>query len=66
VKEGCLTWQEFLDFFFARGVDPIDRLGHNNSDWWFKIDQDGKPIQEYEPTPRVAIVDSYEDEMTSS
>lgn len=50
-KDGCMTWQEFLDFFFARGIDPLDRLGYDKSDWWFKIDQDGKQIYPKEPTP---------------
>ncbi len=50
-KDGCMTWQEFLDFFFARGIDPLDRLGYDKSDWWFKIDQEGKQIHPKEPTP---------------
>ena len=55
VKDGTLTWQEFLDFFFARGIDPLDRLGHNQQDWWFKIDMDGKEILPKEDTPRVVV-----------
>ena len=26
-KDGCLTWSEFLDFFFLRDIKPEDRIG---------------------------------------
>jgi len=26
-KDGCLTWNEFLDFFFLRDVNLDDRIG---------------------------------------
>ena len=42
-KEGSLTWSEFLDFFFLRDANFVDRIDAN--DWWNKIDENGKSIQ---------------------
>ena len=42
VKEGYLTWPEFLDFFFLRAASFTDRIDAN--DWWNKIDENGKSI----------------------
>ena len=33
-KEGCLTWKEFLDFYFMKDIPLEDRLGRDN--WWIK------------------------------
>lgn len=41
-KEGCLTWAEFLDFFFLKETDPLARIGNDKEEWWSQIDQDGK------------------------
>ena len=35
-KEGCLTWEEFLNFFFLKNATLLDRIDGN--DWWTKID----------------------------
>jgi hypothetical protein len=36
VKEGCLLWEEFLDFFFLRNSSLNKRIdGHDN--WWRRI-----------------------------
>jgi len=42
VKEGNLTWSEFLDFFYLRDKTFADRIDAN--DWWNKIDENGKTI----------------------
>ena len=39
-KDGCLTWSEFLDFFFLKDATFQDRIDSN--DWWNKIDPNGK------------------------
>ena len=39
-KNDCLTWREFLNFFFKRGGQP------SGADWWTKLDPDGKRITE--------------------
>jgi len=31
-KDGCFTWQEFLDFFFLKEASLQDRIDGN--DWW--------------------------------
>ena len=36
VKEGCLTWEEFLNYFFLRNATFEDRIDGN--DWWTKLD----------------------------
>ena len=46
-KDGCLTWQEFLDFFFLKEASLHDRIDGN--DWWQKLDPEGQPVKE--PTP---------------
>ena len=46
-KDGCLTWQEFLDFFFLKEASLQDRMDGN--DWWSKLDHEGQPVKE--PTP---------------
>lgn len=50
-KDGCLTWNEFLDFFFLRDVNPDDRIGIQTNDWWSKIDPNGKAIEIKGSTP---------------
>lgn len=35
-KDGCLTWQEFLNYFFLRNASFEDRIDGN--DWWSKLD----------------------------
>lgn len=42
-KEGCLTWDEFLNFFFLKEASLLDRIDGN--DWWNKIDQEGHKIE---------------------
>lgn len=49
-KDGCLTWSEFLDFFFLKDVSFQDRIGKTN-DWWNKIDPNGKGIEVKGSTP---------------
>ena len=45
-KKGCLTWEEFLNYFFLRNAPMHDRIDGN--DWWTKLDQNGQPVQEEE------------------
>ena len=49
-KDGCLTWSEFLDFFFLKDVTFQERIGKNN-DWWNKIDPNGKAKEIKGSTP---------------
>lgn len=44
VKAGCLTWDEFLNYFFLRDATMQDRIDGN--DWWTKLDQQGQPVEE--------------------
>ena len=39
-KQGCLTWEEFLNYFFLRNATMEDRIDGN--DWWSNLDGDGK------------------------
>ena len=32
VKDGCLTWMEFLDYFFLKDATMEDKIDGN--DWW--------------------------------
>ena len=45
IKDGCLTWREYLDFFFLTDKSLI---GTSNLDtrqeWWLKVDIQGKRI----------------------
>lgn len=41
-KKGCLTWEEFLNYFFLRNATFQDRI--DGDDWWTKLDQQGHPI----------------------
>ena len=41
-KKGCLTWEEFLNYFFLRNATFQDRI--DGDDWWTKLDQQGQPI----------------------
>ena len=43
-KRGCMTWNEFLNFFFLKNATFEDRIDGN--DWWDKLDQNGQPIVE--------------------
>ena len=43
-KRGCLTWNEFLNYFFLRNATFEDRIDGN--DWWSQLDQNGQPIIE--------------------
>ena len=43
-KAGCLTWTEFLNYFFLRGATLQDRI--DGDDWWTKLDQQGQPVEE--------------------
>ena len=39
IKEGCLIWEEFLDFFFMR-QNKLQKLDIMDSDnWWRKVGQ---------------------------
>ena len=38
-KKNCLTWDEFLNFFFLRNATFEDRIDGN--DWWNKLDSNG-------------------------
>ena len=57
IKEGCLTWKEFLDFFFLKDKNSI-LPGVERFDWWLQIDTNGKRIlpETGKETPR-AITD---------
>jgi len=46
-KQGCLTWEEFLNYFFLRNATFEDRI--DGDDWWSKLDQNGAPIIEEVP-----------------
>lgn len=48
-KDGCLTWAEFLDFFFLKETNIMDRIDAN--DWWNKIDPNGKTLDVKGLTP---------------
>lgn len=53
-KDGCLTWAEFLDFFFVKNEeekDPFD-LSPVEAGWWSQINIEGKKIENKDPTPR--------------
>jgi len=52
-KKDCLTWKEFLNFFFKRGGQP------SGADWWTKLDPDGKRITE-KPTDKLKAVQAAE------
>lgn len=41
-KEGYLTWDEFLDFFFLADATLRDRTDGN--DWWNQLDSKGNYI----------------------
>ena len=43
-KDGCLTWKEFMDFFFLRDATFQDRIDGN--DWWDRLDIDGNMKKE--------------------
>ena len=43
-KKNCLTWNEFLNFFFLKNATFEDRIDGN--DWWTKLDPNGQPIIE--------------------
>ena len=43
VKDGFLTWGEFLDFFFLRDATGVDRM--DGDDWWNNLDPNGKVMQ---------------------
>ena len=43
-KKGCLTWNEFLNYFFLRNATMQDRI--DGDDWWTKLDMQGQPIEE--------------------
>mmetsp|Transcript_20429 Transcript_20429/g.27606 ORF Transcript_20429/g.27606 Transcript_20429/m.27606 type:complete len:120 (+) Transcript_20429:968-1327(+) len=43
-KKGCLTWDEFLNYFFLRNATLQDRI--DGDDWWTKLDQNGQPVEE--------------------
>lgn len=43
-KKGCLTWDEFLNYFFLRNATLEDRVDGN--DWWNKLDSNGAPVLE--------------------
>ena len=43
-KKGCLTWTEFLNYFFLRNATMQDRM--DGDDWWTKLDQNGQPVEE--------------------
>ena len=42
VKDGFLTWGEFLDFFFLRDATAQDRM--DGDDWWNKLDPQGRAM----------------------
>ena len=48
-KDGCLTWDEFLGFFFMRNGTPQEQQDGEN--WWNNLDEDGNQLQA-ESTPK--------------
>ena len=44
LKEGCLTWKEFLDFFFLKDVPLAERI--NKTSFYDHLDMDGNLIKE--------------------
>ena len=63
-KKGCLTWQEFLDYFFLRNATYEDRIDGN--DWWNKLDQNGKPIVEKSPRDQTESVNLDDESLDGS
>ena len=49
-KKGCLTWEEFLNYFFLRNATFEDRIDGN--DWWTRLDQNGAPVIEEIPVDK--------------
>jgi hypothetical protein len=43
VKENCLTWSEFLNFFFLKDTGEVNEK--DKEVWWNKIDMDGKKVK---------------------
>jgi len=48
VKEGCLTWEEFLSFFFCRNGSYAEQV--DGEQWWNNLDEDGNHLKA-ESTP---------------
>ena len=44
VKENCLTWAEFLNFFFLKDTEEVNEIAKDV--WWNKIDMEGKKVRE--------------------
>ena len=42
-KDGCLTWEEFLGFFFMQDGSVADQA--DNTNWWNNIDENGNQIK---------------------
>lgn len=64
VKEACLLWSEFMDFFFCK-EDPQFRI-HTSPPWWLQIDMDGHRIRPEESTPVKGLKLDSDEELTSS
>ena len=43
MKDGVLSWDEFLNFFFMKESNLLEQL--NVNDWWTKIDEEGCKIE---------------------
>ena len=41
--DGCLTWVEFLGFFFMQDGSVADQA--DNTNWWNNIDENGNQIK---------------------
>ena len=59
-KQGCLTWDEFLNYFFLRNATLEDRIDGN--DWWSKLDQNGVPIEEEAPIDKT-VSGTFDDDL---
>ena len=61
-KKGCLTWEEFLNYFFLRNATFEDRIDGN--DWWSKLDHNGAPILDEAPIDKTVsgVFDDDEDD----
>jgi hypothetical protein len=59
MKDGVLSWDEFLNFFFLKESNLLDQLSVN--EWWTKIDLEGHKIDSKRtPTKDEGQFDDYE------
>ena len=62
-KDGCLTWEDFLNFFFLKDQLGVERAEYLTSgkDWWNSLDHDGKEVPtENTPTKKKSGSDMFD------